>query len=130
MKTILAFCIALLGFASVYSQNTQADTSSDKVFTFTIVQQKPFFQGDITKWLSDNIVYPKQAIDSSIQGTVYVGFVIEKDGSTSSFKLIKGVREDCDREAIRLVKESKWNPALMADKPVRCAFTVPIDFTQ
>jgi TonB family protein len=105
----------------------------DKDAIYTAVEKFGGLKGAITDWnayVAANLKYPAKAKADGVNGKVFVSFVIEKDGSTSSFKVIKGVREDCDREAIRLVKESKWNPALMADKPVRCAFTVPIDFTQ
>lgn len=128
MKTILTFCIALLAFSGLYAQTTQADANDNKVFT--IVQQKPEFQGDINTWLSNNLVYPKQAIDSNIQGTVYVSFIVERDGSVSGTKVIRGVNNLLDNESIRVVSiMPKWTPGMQNGQTVRVQYMIPIHFT-
>lgn len=125
---MLAFCIALLGFTGVYSQNTQTAPDPDKVYT--IVQQKPNFPGDINKYLSDNIRYPDDAKKNNIQGTVYVSFIIEKDGSVSGVKVARGINGGgLDNEAIRAVSAMpKWTPGQQNGHTVRVQYMVPIHF--
>jgi len=127
MKTILVFCIFLLGFTTVYSQN--ALSSNDKVYT--VVQQKPQFPGDINKFLSDNLKYPEDARKNNIQGTVYVQFVVEKDGSVSGVKVLRGVQggASLESEAVQVVSGMpKWTPGVQDGSPVRVSYLLPVRF--
>jgi len=64
-----------------------------------------------------------------IQGTVYVQFVIEKDGSISNTKILRGVSSNMDKEVIRVVKlMPKWKPGTQKGKAVRCQFNMPVRF--
>lgn len=124
MRNILVFCFIFLGFMSL---NSQAQDDTNKVFT--IVQQKPQFQGDVNKWLADNINYPKQAVDSNVQGTVYVMFIVEKDGSVSNIKILRGVAAVLDNEAIRVISSMpKWIPGMQNGQVVRVQYIEPIHF--
>jgi periplasmic protein TonB len=129
MKNILVFCISLLGFTSVYSQSTQPANAPDKIYT--LVQQKPQFPGDINKFLSDNIKYPEDARKNSVQGTVYVQFVVEKDGSVSGVKVLRGVQggASLESEAVQVVSEMpKWAPGMQNGSPVRVSYLLPVRF--
>lgn len=127
MKTILSFCLILLGFSSVYSQNTE--TGSDPNEVYTIVQQAPKFPGNINTWLSDNIAYPSDAKKDSIQGTVYVSFVVEKDGSVSGVKVLRGDNKLLDDESVRVVSSMpKWSPGMQNGHTVRVQYMVPIRY--
>ena len=131
MKTILAICISFLAFSSAYSQSTAPPPppSSDKVFTF--VQQRPNFPGDVGKWLGDNIVYPPDAIKNNIQGTVYIQFIVERDGSVSSVKVMRGVPggNSLDNEALRVVSSMpNWTPGMQDGHTVRVSYMLPIHF--
>jgi len=129
MKTLLAFCIMLLGFSNIYSQSTQpaADTSK----AYSVVQSKPVFQGDINQYLADNIVYPKDAQANNIQGTVYVSFIIEKDGSVSTVTVLRGVQggRSLENEAVRVISGMpKWTPGQQNGHAVRVQYMIPIHF--
>jgi periplasmic protein TonB len=126
MKTIFAFCIALLSLSGIYAQTTDP---GDKVFT--IVQSKPNFNGDLNKWLSDHIVYPKDARNANIQGTVYISFIVEKNGSVSSVKVMRGVQDgrSLENEAVRVVSAMPaWAPGMQDGNPVRVSYMIPIRF--
>jgi len=70
------------------------------------------------------------ARESGIEGTVYVTFVVEKDGSITDVRVLRGIGGGCDKEAIRVVKEMpKWDPGKQRGKPVRVQFNMPIRFT-
>ncbi len=106
------------------------EKSNDSIYN--IVDQMPEFPGGMEammKYLSDNIMYPQGAKDKGIQGRVFVGFVVEKDGSVSEVKIMKGVGGECDEEALRVVKAMpNWKPGKKDGKVVRVSYTLPINF--
>jgi protein TonB len=99
---------------------------------FTIVQDMPSFPGGdaaMLAYLGKNIKYPTLAKESGIQGTVYVTFVVEKDGSVSNVKVLRGIGGGCDEEAIRVVKSMpKWSPGKQRGKPVKVQYNLPCRF--
>jgi len=106
-----------------------APLGDDDNKVFMIVQQAPKFPGDVEKWLGDHIDYPEQAKDANIQGTVFVSFIVEKDGSVSAVKIARGVNSYLDNEALRVVtKMPKWAAGQQNGHSVRVSFTVPIRF--
>lgn len=100
---------------------------------FTVVETMPSFPGgDIAriKFLQKNIKYPQMARESQIQGTVYVTFVVETDGSVTDVRVLRGIGGGCDEEAVRVIKMMpKWNAGQQRGKPVRVQFNMPIKFT-
>ena len=64
-----------------------------------------------------------------IHGRVIVSFVVEKDGRVTEVRVVKGLSSDVDKEAVRVVSASpKWHPGIQNGKPVRVAYTLPIQF--
>jgi outer membrane biosynthesis protein TonB len=50
---------------------------------------------------------------------ITVEFIVDADGSTTNFKMIKGVEEDFDDEVITVLeKMPDWKPAILNGKPV------------
>jgi len=83
------------------------------------------------KYLANHINYPEQARRTGVQGKVYVQFVVDKDGSFTDVKAIKGIGMGCDQEAVRVVKNApKWNPGKQRGRPVRVKMVIPILFIQ
>ena len=73
--------------------------------------------------------YPQDAIRNGIQGTVMVQFIIEKDGKVAEAKVVKGVDEELDAEAVRVISASpKWKAGKMSGNRVRAVLTLPIEF--
>lgn len=110
---------------------TIGQLSSDPVFTS--VEQVPEFSGGLEafgKFLMTNIRYPKAARDNNVQGRVIVTFVVEKDGSLSNMKVVRGIGSGCDEEAVRVLSMSPaWKPGIQNGKPVKVQYSVPISFT-
>lgn len=101
--------------------------TEDDVITFA--EQMPEFNGDLSSYLSKNIVYPKIAAENKIEGKVIVQFIVEKDGSVSNVAVIKKAGWDMDEEAIRVVRAMpNWKPGKQNGKPVRVRYTLPINF--
>jgi TonB family protein len=99
---------------------------------FTVVEQSPEFPGGETeriKFLQLNIKYPHEARIAAIQGTVYLTFVVEKDGNISDVRVLRGIGAGCDEEALRVIRlMPKWKPGKQRGKPVRVQMTIPIKF--
>jgi protein TonB len=100
---------------------------------FMVVEDQPGFPGgerERMTYLVKNIKYPTMAKESGIQGTVFLSFVVEKDGSITGVRVLRGIGGGCDEEAIRVVKAMpKWKPGKQRGKPVRVQFSMPIKFT-
>jgi len=99
---------------------------------FTVVEQQPEFQGGyeaMMNFIKKNMRYPASARRMGVDGTVYVSFVVSKDGSISEVKTIRGISADCDQEAIRVVSMMpSWKPGRQNGKPVFVRFVLPIKF--
>jgi protein TonB len=100
---------------------------------FTVVESMPGYPGGDAarmKFLQENIKYPQMARESGIQGTVYVTFVVETDGSVTDVRVLRGIGGGCDEEAIRVINlMPNWNAGKQRGKPVRVQFNMPIKFT-
>ena len=98
----------------------------------TIVQEMPEFPGgDVARisFFASNIKYPMIARETGVQGQVYFTFVVEKDGSISGLKLLRGIGAGCDDEAERVIAMMpKWKPGRQNGKEVRVQFNMPISF--
>ncbi len=99
---------------------------------YVSVEEMPVYPGGkigLTKYLKENLEYPKEAKENGIQGTVIVFFVVNEDGSVSDVKLKKGIGGGCDKEAIRIVQEMrKWKPGKQGGVPVKVYQQLPIVF--
>jgi protein TonB len=99
---------------------------------FTAVEQVPTFQGGeagFNKYLQKSIRYPAIARENNVQGRVIVQFVVERDGSLTDIKVVRGIGSGCDEEAVRALKASpKWKPGIQNGRPVRVQYSVPVSF--
>ena len=99
---------------------------------FQIVEEMPAFpggEGKLMEYVSKNIKYPQIARETGIQGRVFVGFVVEPDGSISNVKLLRGIGGGCDEEAMRVIKSlPKWKPGKQRGKAVRVSYQIPVFF--
>ena len=99
---------------------------------FRIVEEMPSFlgcEGSLLEYVATHIKYPQIARETGIQGRVFVGFVVEPDGSISNVKLLRGIGGGCDEEAMRVVKSMpKWKPGKQRGKAVRVSYQIPVFF--
>ncbi|MHC1777860.1 MAG: TonB family protein [Lentimicrobium sp.] len=100
---------------------------------FTVVEVAPHFPGGADaqqKFVIQNISYPAEAKSKGIQGTVYINFIVEKDGSVSNAKVLRGVATSLDTEALRVINSMpRWTPGTQRGEPVRVSFNIPIKFS-
>lgn len=100
---------------------------------FTIAEQMPEFIGGETAFktfIAQKIVYPEIAVEMGVEGNVFLGFVVNKDGSISDIKMLKSAHESLTNEAIRVLKltDKMWKPGRQNGNLVRVEMRVPIRF--
>ena len=110
-----------------------ADKQDDK--PYIKVEKMPTFNGGgnlvvFQNWIQNNIRYPKQAMEKGIGGRVIFQFVVERDGTPSSFNVLKSPDKSLADEVERVFKTSpKWEAGEQGGKKVRVLYTVPVVFT-
>ena len=106
--------------------------SNDGDDIFVIVDEMPEFPGGFTAlrtYVANNVIYPVQAALNKIQGKVFVQFIVDKDGSVTNAKVVRGVNPDLDLEALRVVQSiPNFKPGKIKGEPVRVSYTIPINF--
>ncbi|MBW8051123.1 MAG: energy transducer TonB [Cytophagales bacterium] len=112
-------------------EDAPEEEDTDKIFL--VVEKQPEPKGGIqafNKYIGSHINYPEQARRAGVQGRVYIQFVVDKDGSLTDVKAVKGIGMGCDQEAVRVVKKApKWNPGKQRGRAVRVKMVIPILFT-
>ncbi len=84
---------------------------------------------DMMQYLSTNIKYPPKAKEQKTQGKVIVVFTVTEKGEVNDVKIKRGLSEECDNEAMRVVKAMpKWNPAKKDGIAVSSEMYLPITF--
>lgn len=105
-------------------------SSNDQVYL--VVEEPPTYPGgfdEMNDYLQENIKYPKAAADQELEGTVFVSFIVEKDGTISEASVMKGFHVECDLEALKVVESfAPWNPGKQSGDAVRVKFVLPIKF--
>lgn len=118
-KILLLF---LFSPAFIHAQDTSR--------VYDLVQQMPKFNGDIPSYISDHFVYPKEAMNKGIQGTVDVTFIIEKDGRVSGAHALRSVEHSLDSAAVACISSMpKWTPGMQNGQVVRVRYEIPIRFS-
>ena len=116
----------------VFEEPVEEVVVEDDNQVFTVVEQQPEFQGGyeaMMNFIRKNMRYPASARRMGVDGTVYVQFVVGKDGAITEVKTIRGISADCDKEAERVVKMMpNWKPGRQNGKPVFVRFVLPIRF--
>ncbi len=94
-----------------------------------VADEMPEMEGGVMKFLRKNLSYPSLAVENKTKGTVFISFVVEKDGSVTDISVLKGIGDGCEEEATRVVKKMKWRPGKNHGHPVRVRFNLPVKFT-
>lgn len=85
----------------------------------------------LCNWLKDNIFYPSISYENGGQGTVLLGFTLNKDGSVSDVSILKSSNDFyIDKEAKRIFSAlPKWKPAQKKRKNVPTNVRFPVRFS-
>ncbi len=99
---------------------------------FAMVGVKPSFNGgsanEFSQWVNSQLKYPQTAINDKVQGRIIMSFTVDTDGSVKDVKVLRGIRQDLDEMALKVVTASpKWEPGRNAEGeavPVTMVFPV------
>ena len=124
---------ASLGVEIMDYVEVEEEEVEEEAIPFQLVEEKPSFQGgdanQFSKWVNQRLVYPEIAKENGVQGRVTLQFTVEKDGSVTKVKVLRGVDPSLDREAVRVVSTSpKWKPGKQRDRAVPVTYTFPVIF--
>ncbi|MBR4775291.1 MAG: TonB family protein [Bacteroidales bacterium] len=105
----------------------------EEAVPFQLVETKPSFNGgdanEFSKWVNSKLVYPEIAKENGVQGRVTLSFTVEADGRVTNVRVLKGVDESLDKEAVRVVSSSpRWTPGKQRDRKVKVSYTFPVYF--
>lgn len=128
LTTLSVLAILLMANMTVMAQEKKAADNN----IYDAPEVMPEYPGGMQAMMSfigENVKYPEDAMEKNISGKVFVSFVVEKDGSVSEAKVVKGVCESIDKEALRVVNAMpKWTPGKKDGKNVRVSYTLPFTF--
>lgn len=140
---------------NVYAQTSKpADTSSTKK-TNPLVLGKTYIGGSVEKAVQNlppealtqivfggvgyepefpggevalkKFLYQHLKYDGEYSGRTFVQFFVEKDGSLTDIKMLRGTTKELDLQIINILKHSpKWKPAIQNGKPYRVQYTLPV----
>ena len=111
----------------------EEEVVEEEAIPFQLVEEKPSFQGgdanQFSKWVNSRLQYPEIAKENGVQGRVTLQFTVEKDGSVTKVRVLRGVDPSLDKEAVRVVSMSpKWKPGKQRDRAVPVTYTFPVIF--
>ena len=116
-----------------YIEEVQEEVIEEEAIPFQLVETRPSFNGgdanEFSKWVNSRLEYPEIAKENGVQGRVTLQFTVEKDGSVTNVKVVRGVDPSLDKEAVKVVSSSpKWTPGKQRDRAVRVTYTFPVIF--
>ena len=125
-------------FVEIAFVELEEENEEDPIFI--VVEEMPIFRPDICntstqgnaelmKYVGRTIQYPAVAAENSIQGKVYITFVVSPHGLVTNVQISRGVHPSLDKEAIRVVNSlPAFSPGKQRGKPVRVQYSIPISF--
>ena len=124
---------ASLGVEIMDYVEVEEEVVEEEAIPFQLVEEKPSFQGgdanQFSKWVNSRLGYPEIAKENGVQGRVTLQFSVEKDGTVTKVKVLRGVDPSLDKEAVRVVSMSpKWKPGKQRDRAVPVTYTFPVIF--
>jgi TonB family protein len=134
-----SFCLGLVCQA-IFSASAMASSSAIRTDSLTVnpqivyevVESIPEFPGGagaMMKYIAENLVYPQEALNNGIEGTVVIEFIVERDGALSYLQIIRDIGGGCGEAVIDLFKQMPlWKPGTQRDVPVRVKMKAPVRF--
>ncbi len=100
---------------------------------FMHIEEMPEFLGGMDSlrvFIIRYIRYPQSLIDKGLDGTVYVRFVVDVDGSVKSLEVLRGLSPEANKEALKVIKltDKKWTPGKQGGKLVAVSMVIPVKF--
>ena len=139
LLAIPMFALAVLFFSCegvveekevVNAQSGKMTQANDEVYKVAeIMPEYPGGMDALMNYMGNNLKYPEDAKSDKVEGTVYVSFIINKEGLVEQVTAKKGVNEALDAEAVRVIKEMEnWTPGYHNGKAVDVEMVLPVKF--
>jgi TonB family protein len=131
---VFGLCLRFFVVGILFQFNDQSAYSQESgdTMVYKLVEEMPEYpEGEdaMEGYILKNLMYPEDARVAGTKGTVIIKVIVEKDGSFSNIRLVRGILESCNNEALRIVKSMPgFKPAKQDKKIVRCFYTFMIVF--
>ncbi len=130
---LLLFILSAFALAA---QSPEINTAKAIDTATAHIEVMPIFPGgddSLLVFLKRNVKYPELASDAGTQGTVFVTFVVNEDGSVSNGQILRGLSgpgaKECSNEVLRIVSLlPNFQPGTLNGKPVKVQYNLPIRF--
>ncbi|MCF8405834.1 MAG: TonB family protein [Bacteroidales bacterium] len=115
------------------NESIEFDMEINDESIFSVMETSPKFKNGeeaFREFLRSNLNYPEEAKTKGIEGTVYVEFIVNEDGSIDKITIVRSVSKLLDEEALRVIKltNGKWIPGSQRGKLVKVSMTIPVKF--
>ena len=133
LKTIFVLPLLIL-FLTVLTVNVNAQTEGDSIVkVLNFAEEMPEYPGgrdSLNQDIANSLVYPEEAVKIDIQGTVYLRFIVNKDGNIENAEVVRGVDPLLDKEALKVINSlnKKWKPGKQNGKIVNVYMILPLFF--
>jgi protein TonB len=129
MKIKLLFILGLTVLSTNSIGQTKDSVSTDEtIFADPLVYPTfPGGQNGLTEYIKKNFNWTQGQL--TVEGKVFVEFVVDIDGKIKDAKIARGLCESCDKEALRLVNNMPtWIAGTENGKKVKTKMVLPIMF--
>jgi TonB family protein len=94
---------------------------------YRVVDDPPELIGGL-EGLQQEVRYPEAARAAGVEGTVFVQFVVDENGRVTDERVIRSVSPELDAEALRVIRQARFEPGTQRGEPVKVRFTIPIQY--
>lgn len=132
MSVLLSYIVGV--YFLLYAPMVGVILQEEKIYTVSDVKIKPhpvIGHENFQKRWSNKVTYPDDAVKNSVQGMVFIEFIVEKDGSITEAAIRSGLGSGCDEAALlgfQEVSKEAWKPGIKDDQPVRVKMVLPFQF--
>jgi periplasmic protein TonB len=86
-------------------------------------------QKTLLEFIRKNLKYPEIAKSSTIEGTVVLTFVIDREGNMKDITIARDIGGGCGQAAVKALSGlSKWKPGKQNNVAVHVKYNIPIKF--
>ncbi|WP_172826805.1 energy transducer TonB [Flammeovirga sp. SJP92] len=114
---------------SCHTKEMNADIEEEKAYFMYSEILPKFYHGEgisLSEFVKRELKYPKAK--GCIEGKVYVRFLVDRNGHTSEFEVVKGISDEADKNAIEVVRKMTFKTGIENGKAVDSWIIVPIAF--
>ncbi len=80
------------------------------------------------EFIQSNLVYPKEALENKMEGSVFVEYEVDFEGEVRAAKILHGIGYGCDDEALRLIRLLKFAPQNNHGRKISSTHKIKINF--